>query len=171
MKCVLLLRCETWPPCLSQYIIPKVSENAQQCQFLQNCVCYKSRVSRGILMPTTLLNLYLITTLLWLLGDKNLLRFFYCSCAKSPIRLPNAGKVQGCFTTLFSFLSKISIYKAWKHQFIAVGWGQGNPTHSLDRPSFSFSRKLYVGYRNMPRQTRNTCPRIERNAKEIRVFF
>lgn len=67
-----------------------------------------------------------------------------------------------------SVLSTIFIYKAWTHKFMAVGWGQWNHTHSLDRPSFSLSRQLYVGYRNMPCQTRNTCPRIERNAKQIR---
>ena len=70
-----------------------------------------------------------------------------------------------------SILSKFLIYKAWMHKFIAAGWGQCNHTHSLDRPCFFLSRQLYVGYRNMPCQMRNTCPWIECNAKWIRSFL
>lgn len=101
MKCVLLLRCETWRLCLLQYFIPTLSENAQQCQFLLNWVCYKSSASRRFLMPTMLLSLYLITTLLGCSEIKILWAFifflllFYCSCLKPQTTEPNSGKSSG----------------------------------------------------------------------------
>lgn len=144
MKCVLLLRCETWLLCLLQYIIPTLSENAQQRQFLLNWVCYKSSVSGGFLMPIILLNLYLITTLLGCCKIKNLLSFLLLVCEISD-NIAKCRKSSGLFYDFF--LSKSLIYKVWMHKFFAVGWGQWNHTHSLDRPSFSFSRQLHVGYK------------------------